>query len=432
MRDLVSRLRAIVRQPVPSRAPTADAPIRELTYVPEGRSAGPDFEVTAERLGGVRHQAGDSACVVVDRVWEPEDWHGRRQVRSYALDPRGSLALFDGRLASVADWAARPVFFDIETTGLSGGAGTLPLLAACGWFEHDGFRVRQFFLNGPAGEHALLDGLARIFDEASLLVTYNGRTFDVPVMETRWAFHRQGSPAGDLPHLDMLPIARKLWGRGAESGCTLTALERTVLRFHRFDDVPGLEIPSRYFQFLRTGDPSIIAGVLDHNRHDVVSLAALMGHALQLAADGPEACEQACERLGLARMYERAGDLTRAELAYALASVCEDPDLAADALARLAVLLRRQGRFEEAAAAWQGVLTLSDGGDIAASLARQAAEALAIHHEHRAGDYSAARRYAETLSNGTTGRRATDVERRLGRLDRKIKRSAETRGRLLG
>jgi uncharacterized protein YprB with RNaseH-like and TPR domain len=119
--------------------------------------------------------------------------------------------------------------------------------------------VRQFFLNGPAGEHALLDGLGRILGAASLLVTYNGRAFDVPVMETRWAYHRQENRAEALPHFDMLPVARRLWGGTAE-GCALAALERSVLRVHRLNDVPGLEIPSRYFQFLRTGDPSVIDG----------------------------------------------------------------------------------------------------------------------------------------------------------------------------
>ena len=152
----------------------------------------------------------------------------------------------------------------------------------------------------------------------------------------------------------MLPAARRLWGGTAE-GCALAALERSVLRVHRLNDVPGLEIPSRYFQFLRTGDPSVIEGVLEHNRHDVMSTAAVMAHALRLAADGPEACETAREQLGLARVYESAGDAARAEQAYGLAAASDDPEIAAPALARLAGLLRRQSRFQESAAAWQHV-----------------------------------------------------------------------------
>src|SRR5262245_55851912 len=168
----------------------------------------------------------------------------------------------------------------------------------------------------------MLDALGKIFDEASLLVTYNGRTFDVPLMETRWAFHRSSAATDELPHFDMLPPARRLWGRPRSArvevdeevreSCSLSSLERTVLGFHRLDDVPGIEIPSRYFQFLRTGDPNFIEGVLDHNRHDLLSLAAVMSHALWLAREGPCACRESREQVGLGRLYERAGAIDRA------------------------------------------------------------------------------------------------------------------------
>jgi hypothetical protein len=437
MRDLTARLRAIVKQPVASRA-------RELTYVPDPEGLSLDAARTAEALGGRLHEIGGSACVVIDRRWDADQWHGRRPVGTYAPSATAPLGLFDPRLAGRVDWASRVVFFDIETTGLSGGAGTLALLAGCGWFEEGSFLVRQFFLSGPAGERALLDGLEQIFEEASLLVTYNGRTFDVPVMETRWAYHRRDNPADELPHFDMLPIARRLWGRAsacrtlASSGasfpqadtrppgaCTLTALERSVLRFHRLGDVPGLEIPSRYFQFLRTGDVTLVEGVLEHNRHDVLSLAAVTAQALRLAAEGPEACEAATEQLGLGRLYERAGELARAERAFALAAASEESDVAMQALARLAVLLRRQARHEEAAAAWEGVVTLSSERPAAGALQRRAHQALAIHHEHRARDFDAAQRYAEALRQRAIGPQAQEAQRRLHRLEKKIRKAEE-------
>jgi uncharacterized protein len=424
MRDLASRLREIVRQPV-------TGPRRELTYVSEIEAPRADPAGLASILGGVLREASGGSCVVIDRTWEPEAWHGRRRIDAYVIESAAPLALFAPRLAAVGDSLSRTVFFDIETTGLSGGAGTLPLLAGCGWFEDGRFVVRQFFLAGPAGERALLEGLTEVFETAALLVTYNGRTFDVPVMETRWAFHRRSDPLLELPHLDMLPIARRLWGQGALASCTLSALERAVLRFHRVGDVPGLEIPSRYFQFLRTGDVSVIAGVLEHNRHDILSLAAVTGHAFRLAAEGPDVCEEAGEQLGLGHLYERAGNIERAEHAYALASVSEDEAVAADALGRLAVLLRRQARYQEAAAAWMGVLSLSQDRSPDGSLERRAVEALAIHHEHRVRDLDAARRYAEALGRGASGRRATEAQRRLDRLQRKMRKSIAA-GDLLG
>jgi uncharacterized protein YprB with RNaseH-like and TPR domain len=422
MKDLAARLRAIVKQPI------ASAPPRELTYVPESSGVAMDVEQAARALGGTRHDVDGSACVVVERAWEPDDWHGRRRVESYAIGAGAPIALLDPRLTLDAEWVKGIVFFDIETTGLSGGAGTLPLLVGCGWFDEGKFVVRQFFLSGPAGERALLSALSEIFERASLLVTYNGRTFDLPVMEMRWAYHRRENGAEEVPHFDMLPIARRLWGgvRGEArpaSSCSLTSIERSVLRFHRIGDVPGLEIPSRYFQFLRTGDAAVIEGVLEHNRHDILSLAAVTAHALRLAAEGPDACETAAEQLGLGRLYERVGDVARAEHAYARAATCEDAELAAHALARVAVLLRRQSRYQEAADAWHGVLSLSREHSLFAALERQAAEALAIHHEHRARDLGAARRFAETLRRHVDGSRAAQAERRMVRLEGKMRKA---------
>lgn len=408
MRDLASRLREIVKQPV-----------RDLTYVPDLPTPAVDLDRVAELLGGTRHDAPGSSCTVIDRTWEPEQWHGRKRIEAYALNPDAPLALVDPRLAGLRDWSSRVVFFDIETTGLSGGAGTLPLIVGCGWFEGARFVVRQFFLSGPGGERAMLDALTGILDEASLLVTYNGRTFDVPVMETRWAFHRRQSGSEDLPHLDMLPAARRLWGRDLES-CTLTALERSVLRFHRLNDVPGLEIPSRYFQFLRTGDTTVIDGVLEHNRHDIVSLAAVTAHALRLAVEGPDACESPNEALGLGCLYERAGDTDRAEAAYGRAAAADDEEVAAQALARLAVLLRRRERHDDAAKAWKGALALSADRPHLAAMHQRAAEALAIHCEHRSKELTTAKSYAEALRQAAPGRAAAAADHRIQRLNKKL------------
>jgi len=445
MRDLTSRLRSVVQQNVRGRRTTPDVdlsapgvPAGELTYVPDIGTTGLDLDVTAAALGGARYAARNSACVALDRAWSLEQWHGSRRVESYAIDAAAQIQLFDPRVVD-PNWASNLVFFDIETTGLSGGAGTLAFLAGCGWFDEGGFRVRQFFLNGPGGEHAMLDGLAGIFDRASLLVTFNGKAFDVPVMENRWAFHRRDTPTGDLPHFDMLPAARRLWGQKGDAGrsartdqsetmpgvastCTLTALERSVLRFHRIGDVPGFEIPSRYFHFLRTGDTRAIQSVLEHNRLDVISLAAVMSRALGLAADGPEGCETGGEQLGLGRLYERAGDRLRAIRAFKLAAASGPAEVATHALARLAVVLRRQQRHEESAAVWRQVLASSSELPLRLDrLERVAAEALAIHHEHRARDLAAAKGYAEALRAQARGRFAAEVDHRLGRLDRKMK-----------
>jgi uncharacterized protein YprB with RNaseH-like and TPR domain len=422
VKNLAERLRTIVRE---NR--------REQTVEPDLPGAGTvNLHEVAERscaaLGGKPLGDVSSACLVVDRLYQDQDFHGKRRVESYRLAGDAPLALFEPSLASHTDWARNTVFFDIETTGLSGGAGTVAFLVGCGWFEDEAFRVRQWLMLGPAGERPLLDALGRTMDEASLLVTFNGRTFDVPFMETRWAFHRQSTPTEDLPHFDMLPAARRLWSRREDdTSCSLTALERSVLGFHRVGDVPGFEIPVRYFQFLRSGDPSVVDGVLEHNRLDLISLAAVTARAFELAHGGPQWCREACEQLGIGQLYERAGSLERAEEAFRLAAEAADErELRARAFERLALLYRRARRYDEAAAAWQAIAERARRPYLAVE--RRAAEALAIHHEHRGRDLDAAKRYAEEVRAHASGRRRQDVDHRLGRLARKIGEENEKGG----
>jgi uncharacterized protein YprB with RNaseH-like and TPR domain len=419
MRDLAARLRDIVRQD--RRTPHAP-PAGELTYVADPDAREP-VASAAEQLGGVPLAGG--ACVMVDRVYSGDLSHGRRRMGACLPSAGHPIRLFDERVSAVAEWWRRVVFFDIETTGLSGGAGTLAFLAGCGWFEGEDFKVRQFFLAGPSGERAMLEALAGVFGGASLLVTYNGRTFDVPFMETRWAFHRTTCPTDGLAHFDMLPPARRLWGRrdapADDAGCSLSALERAVLGFHRVDDVPGFDIPARYFQFLRTERAEAVEGVLEHNRRDIQSLAVLMAHALWMAGEGIDACREAHEVLALGRIYDRAGEHDRAQEAYDRAARIGDAGTRRQALAHLAIRLRRAGRHEEAADRWQQVLDLGPAEGRGSALDRRAAEALAIHHEHRRKDMTMARRYTAALQQQAAGSFRRDVERRMNRIERKLR-----------
>lgn len=454
MRDLTARLREIVRRetsPAPAGEATAGArseergtdalpasATRELTYVPDPNLAEPCGPI-ADALGGTNVDAA-GACVMIERRYDGTRSHGRRRLDACVPAATAPIGVFDPRVTAAADWWRKAVFFDIETTGLSGGAGTLAFLVGCGWFDADDFVVRQFFLAGPAGEKPMLDALRDVFADSTLLVTYNGRTFDVPFMETRWAFHRSSAPTDDLLHFDMLPPARRLWSRRgqliaepgagpvAESdGCSLTALERRVLGFHRHNDVPGFEIPARYFHFLRSGDARTIEGVLEHNRHDLVSLAVMMSHALWLVEEGPDACRDPGEQIALGRLYERVLRTEDAVRAYAMAAACGDGVTAAHALARTAVLRRRQRRFDEAAVAWQRIVELpTRDRRRCAPLVRRAVEALAIHHEHRVRDLDSARRYADELSAGAGDRDRAAVEHRLQRIERKRQQSSTT------
>jgi hypothetical protein len=290
-----------------------------------------------------------------------------------------------------------------------------------------------------------------------VLVTYNGRAFDVPLIETRYQFNRMRSPFGDLPHVDMLFPARRLWKRrpAAAGGlrpaagggvardpaasrtsqavgrlddppgsCSLTAIERDILGLHRQDDVPGWEIPARYFGYARSGDASGLAAVFEHNRLDLVSLAAVAGLVLQMAREGGSVARSLHDSLAIGRLLESLGRLDDAERCYAAAAADGTPDqewdrtARADALHWLALHRRRLHRYQEAAEAW---LALSEMPGIDADVRREALEALAIHHEHRAKDLEAARAFAlEALRLAEAARDVEDVRHRLGRLSRKL------------
>jgi hypothetical protein len=234
--------------------------------------------------------------------------------------------------------------------------------------------------------------------------------------------------------VDVLHPARRFWGGQAEQGCSLLALERQLLGARRVGDVPGFEIPARYFQFVRTGDAQPLADVFEHNRLDLLSLAGVTARLLGLIAEGPHGTEDAREALALGRVYERAGDWTRGEAAMEravrLASASEAAGRATgefawtpagirmEALRALALGARRLRRYGEAAARWREVL---DVAGCPAHVRREATEALAIHHEHRERDLATARMFAlKSLEAGTAAAWGDAVRHRLKRIERKM------------
>jgi hypothetical protein len=281
-----------------------------------------------------------------------------------------------------------------------------------------------------AAERALLEALREQIEAAPFVASYNGRTFDAPLMDVRWAFHRLPSPFETKPHFDMLPPARRLWKHrgerpggaiqqfGERTGCSLMAFERQLLRFHRVDDVPGFEIPSRYFHFLRTGDASGLESVLEHNRLDLVSLAVLTARAARIVRGGHDACADARESLALGRIYEQTSRIGDARLCYERAADTGDRATRADALSRLAISLRKERRYDEAAAVWRRLLDVRPARvRTLLPLERLAIEALAVHHEHREKDLALAKKFAAAL-NDENGDEA--IRRRLSRLERKM------------
>lgn len=202
-------------------------------------------------------------------------------------DPRGAL------------------FLDTETTGLGGGAGTLAFVVGLASFDGDVLVVEQFLLRTPAEELPLLERIAERIAEASMLVTYNGKAFDLPMLRGRYVMNRLREPP-DRPHLDLLHVGRRIH-KSRIGACSLKALESEVLGFVRDTDIDGGDVAPRYGHYLRTGDGSVLRAVVDHNAWDVVSMAALLG----LYGEPLESLHSE-DLLGLARTYRRAKALDEA------------------------------------------------------------------------------------------------------------------------
>ena len=234
-------------------------------------------------------------------------------------------------------------------------------------------------------------------------------------------------------------MSRGLWAAIAliaspalrEHACSLIALEREILGVRRTGDVPGFEIPGRYFQFVRTGDARPLAAVLEHNRLDLLTLAALTARLLHLARTGPDAARDAREALALGHVYARAGldDRARDAFRHALGR-CRSPrgafdPLRIEALRLLALAWRRARRHDEAASCWRELLEIRG---CPPAVVREATEALAIHHEHRVRDLAAAQAFALRVLETAEGERPAGPQRsqhRLARLDRKMGSKAE-------
>jgi uncharacterized protein YprB with RNaseH-like and TPR domain len=315
--------------------------------------------------------------------------------------------------------------FDLETTGLATGAGTLAFLVGLGWWDEGTFHVRQLLLPDHADERGLLDVLEATIPSNAWLVTYNGRTFDWPLIVARYRLHGRPPPpiAG---HLDLLPIARQLWKHRLGSA-RLATVEAEVCGVRRSGDLPGAFIPDRYFDYLRSRRAELLRDIVDHNRQDIVSLGMLIN---ELSMGGLDRFQPG-DLLGLARAYGRRNSHQQAldVVEHALRSSAWQVRMPATAVAhRLlsaerARLLARLGRREDAFAAWLDIASRGGPGAAVAWLH------VARYREHVLRDVSGALNACHEAASVAGRTRAwgepmyaveKDLERRLPRLSRKV------------
>lgn len=327
----------------------------------------------------------------------------------------------------------RLLFLDTETTGLGVGAGNVPFMVGIGYYERDAFVVEQLFIRDPAEEGAMLRHLRERMEKRDMLVSYNGKSFDWPILKNRYILNRQQDDAVDPVHFDFLYPSRSLW-RNTLPSCRLSSVERERLGLSRTDDVPGSLAPALYFQYLAEGDPTLVAGVFEHNEKDVLTLACLAAHFVKLMRGTVSTSLMEAEELfRLALWLDKVGRREEAEEAFR--ELLElNAEQAADYWLPVAEYFKRQGRFGPAVALWERAIERKRRSRIA-SLAPYVE--LAMFYEHQQKDYERALQYAEQALERVGGRlsalrgegnAAADAEALRKRIDRLLaKRGAAKR-----
>jgi uncharacterized protein len=360
-----------------------------------------------------------------DAIETERGWYVRRELRpTYLPIDRSRLAALPAMPAP-----ATPLLcLDTETTGLGSAAGTVAFLIGIGWWQGDRLRLVQVFLPDLSEEGALLDALSAEIPPGAHLVTYNGRSFDWPLLETRYRMGRRVPPALD-GHLDLLLLVRRLF-RHRLPDARLQTVEKHLLRRHRAPDIPSWEIPAAYHSFLRGGTAAPIRVIARHNAEDVVTLGRILAHIEHGYGEGEvRRWAPPGDLTRLARLYRHEGRVDEAVACLELAGAAVDggdPDVAL-ATVELARLLRRCGRLAEAGLAWSRLVTAPG------PLAALGWIELAKEREHRdrdpAGAWAATDQALLVLyrSRGTGNamqRRAleADVAKRRARLARRLER----------
>ncbi len=396
---------------------------QELPSPPPRRSHAIE-EVVSGRLQATPH----GEAFVVETTYSSEYRHGQL-----------GLAV-SASLKTIADWAreARLVecpadallFLDTETTGLAGGTGTLAFLIGIGHLAGEEFRLTQFFLRDPVEEPAVLAALAEFVQGSGALVTFNGKGFDVPLLNARYITNGYATPLAGAAHLDLLPLARRLWRERLESRA-LGALETHILGAERSEeDIPSWLIPQMYFDYLRSGDARPLKRVLYHNAMDVLAMAALLNHITRMFAD-PIRYAAACalDLIALGRLYEDLGRLEEAVQLYEQGLAGDlQPEAFRRATQRLAFLQRRRGALQAALDLWRSA---AGAKEVYAFIE------LAKHYEHRVKDYAQAAQWTREALAIVTARDFPmqarrhwqgELEHRLKRLEQRVTRRRRPAG----
>ena len=275
------------------------------------------------------------------------------------------------------------LFLDTETTGLASGTGTLPFMIGLGWFEEEYFIVRQIFIRDFSEESASLSFLLDLAKTKRFLVTFNGKAFDIGLLSTRLIMNRLQDSLSGLPHLDLLHPARRLLGHRIDNS-RLVTIEESILGLRREGDLPGSEIPQRYFDWLKIRDGRFMSDVFEHNRLDVISLVTLTIHLAEILTllTSTEHIKPH-DLLAASRLLIDRRNIADAKSILENMICSEIPNIACETRKLLSLIYKRSGLWDKAVKIWEMMITDDPGNYFAA-------EELAKYYEHRKRDFKKA------------------------------------------
>ncbi len=325
---------------------TPDRPIKPVPARPTLQAAADAPTLQQLLAGGEIIENEEGRYFSIDYVYPTTHRHGNWCLGELLEKESSHLGLYGNAAMAFQDC----LFIDTETTGLHG-AGTIAFMVGVGFYDGDVFVVRQYFVRDFGEEAAMLADLARLVEVRPNLVSFNGKTFDIPLLQTRYLMNRLGDPFDGMPHLDLLTPARKLWRRRLGS-VRLGALEDALLGIPRTqEDVEGYLIPTLYHDYLRSADPRPLKRVFYHNRIDILSMVCLSAEILHLLT-APDRCQHALDVYSLAKwQVDLQLPLAEAYLRQASSMDCELTTWQL-ILQELGSLLKRANRRADAVPLW--------------------------------------------------------------------------------
>lgn len=365
----------------------------------------------ADILDGCEIENEHGHFFLVSRINRSASTHGHRTIReAWNFDMSAAAMLANNPIISAFS-SEDALFLDTETTGLAGGTGTMAFLIGLGWFEDGHFQIRQILARDFGEEKAALLYLKEIAAQKKFLVTFNGKAFDVNLLTTRFILNRMQSDLAHVPHLDLLHPSRRILGHRLEN-CRLVTLEADILGVQREGDIPGWEIPQRYFDWLRRRDPRLLADIFEHNRLDVISMATLTAHLVDvLTAQALKQYAHPDDYLAAARLLLKRADEQGVDRILDIFQEDTCSEFSLESKKKLAQLYKRTGKINEATQIWRQMVTCEPVEFYAVS-------EMAKYLEHRAKDYIQAKELIETAFAGNNTFSADERTSLLHRLQR--------------